>query len=195
MSLLRNLKIRIATRIHRFIRFWSLDFAAHDLTNAADHYRRLGIKIGSNVLIIDTLFDAVYPELITIGSNVTITHANVLTHDHSSAIWTRRQRVAPVVIGDNVFIGLHAIILPGVTIGNDCVVGAGSVVTRDVPTNSVVAGNPARHVCSTEEFRSKLQSDASLLDVEIEALLPTPSEVALLRKRAFELYRPAAKAL
>lgn len=52
----------------------------------------------------------------------------------------------PVVIEDDVWIGLRTVILPGVTIGSGAVIGAGSVVTKDVPPNSVVAGNPARVV-------------------------------------------------
>ena len=50
----------------------------------------------------------------------------------------------PITIGANVWIGGHAIILPGVTIGDDAIIGAGSVVTRDVPAGSTVVGNPAR---------------------------------------------------
>jgi maltose O-acetyltransferase len=50
----------------------------------------------------------------------------------------------PVTIGDDVWIGGNAVILPGVTIGNNCVVAAGAVVTKDVPANSLVAGVPAR---------------------------------------------------
>ena len=52
----------------------------------------------------------------------------------------------PVSIGRNVWIGGHAIILPGVTVGDDAIIGAGSVVTRDVPAGATVAGNPARPV-------------------------------------------------
>jgi len=52
----------------------------------------------------------------------------------------------PVVIGDNVWIGMNSIILKGVRIGDNSVVGAGAVVSRDVPANTVVAGNPARIV-------------------------------------------------
>ena len=55
-------------------------------------------------------------------------------------------KVAPVVIGSDVWIGRGAIVLPGVTIGDGAVVGAGSVVTKDVPARTVVVGNPARPV-------------------------------------------------
>ena len=50
----------------------------------------------------------------------------------------------PIIVGDNVWIGTRAIILPGVTIGDGAVIGAGAVVTKDVPARSVAAGNPAR---------------------------------------------------
>ncbi|WP_407332590.1 sugar O-acetyltransferase [Enterovibrio sp. 27052020O] len=52
----------------------------------------------------------------------------------------------PITIGDNVWLGGSVIVLPGVTIGKNCVIGAGSVVTKDVPANSVAVGNPARVV-------------------------------------------------
>lgn len=50
----------------------------------------------------------------------------------------------PITVGDNVWIGAHVTVLPGVTIGNNCVIGAGSVVTHDIPANSVAVGNPCR---------------------------------------------------
>ena len=59
----------------------------------------------------------------------------------------------PIAIGDDVWVGGGAIVLPGVTIGDRAVVGAGSVVTRDVPTDVVVAGSPARIIRSLEEDR------------------------------------------
>jgi acetyltransferase-like isoleucine patch superfamily enzyme len=68
---------------------------------------------------------------------------------------TPPEGVAPVVIGDDVWIGASAIILKGVTIGHRAIVGAGAVVTRDVAPDTVVAGNPARMVkCLAEESRS-----------------------------------------
>ncbi|MGC5628842.1 DapH/DapD/GlmU-related protein [Georgenia sp. Z1344] len=85
---------------------------------------------------------------ITIGDDCLIGHDTIiatLNHDLDPA---RRgdMKPAPVVIGTNVWIGSRATILPGVTIGDDAVVGAASVVTRDVPAGAVVVGSPARVV-------------------------------------------------
>lgn len=59
---------------------------------------------------------------------------------------------SPVVISEYAFIGIRAVILPGVTVGTGSIVGAGSVVTKDVPPGTVVAGNPAREVTTTSEY-------------------------------------------
>jgi maltose O-acetyltransferase len=61
-------------------------------------------------------------------------------------------RIGKVEIGDRVFIGTAAIVLPGVRIGNDVVIGAGSVVSQDIPDNVVACGNPARALGSTDEW-------------------------------------------
>lgn len=58
-------------------------------------------------------------------------------------------------IGDNVFIGMNASIMPGVSIGNNCIIGTNSVVTRDIPDNTVAAGNPAKVVCTLDDFYQK----------------------------------------
>ncbi|WP_119679895.1 sugar O-acetyltransferase [Indioceanicola profundi] len=71
----------------------------------------------------------------------------ILTADHPRDPELRRQGFEsgkPVAVGRNVWIGGGAIILPGIRIGNDAIIGAGSVVTRDVPPGATVAGNPAR---------------------------------------------------
>tara|TARA_R110002110_G_scaffold61225_6_gene172130 strand:+ start:31527 stop:31835 length:309 start_codon:yes stop_codon:yes gene_type:complete len=57
-----------------------------------------------------------------------------------------------IQIGDNIFIGKGALILPGVTVGNNCIVGANAVVTKSFPEGSIIAGNPARVVRKTEDF-------------------------------------------
>ena len=65
------------------------------------------------------------------------------THDHTVEVMNRSFIKKPVKIGSNVWIGVNAIILPGITIGDGAVVGAGAIVTRDVPENTIVVGNPA----------------------------------------------------
>ena len=78
----------------------------------------------------------VYPEGIHIGNNCNILGgAIILSHDAC------RSLKADTYIGDNVIVGINSIILPGVRIGNHVVIGAGSVVTKDVPDNVIVAGN------------------------------------------------------
>ena len=71
-------------------------------------------------------------------------------HELSSHHRDEGGKSAPVLIGDNVWIGSRAIILKGVSIGTDAVIAAGSVVTKDVPTGSIMAGNPARQVGTVE---------------------------------------------
>lgn len=88
---------------------------------------------------------------ITIGHRVTVGANAVITDTdfHPLDAQTRRLRpadgaTAPVSIGDDVFIGMHALVLKGVTVGAGSVIGAGSVVTRDIPPGVIAAGNPAR---------------------------------------------------
>jgi maltose O-acetyltransferase len=78
----------------------------------------------------------------------------ILTADHPRVTAARAQMLEfgrPITIGCNVWIGGSAIILPGITIGDDAIIGAGSVVTRDVAANVTVAGNPARALNSTAD--------------------------------------------
>ena len=103
------------------------------------------------------------PFLIAIGDRVTITAGvQLITHDGSTWLirdqeGSRYQRYAPITIGDDVFIGVNSIILPGVTIGSRVVVGAGSVVTRDIPDGVVVAGNPARVIRDFDSFDAHIR--------------------------------------
>ena len=87
-----------------------------------------------------------------------------MTHDYSWSVLAGIYGeclggVAPVTIGDNVFIGINSIVLKGVKIGNNVIVGAGSVVSKDCDDNSVYAGIPARKICSIEEYYNKKKSN------------------------------------
>ncbi|SEM27800.1 Hexapeptide repeat of succinyl-transferase [Syntrophus gentianae] len=113
------------------------------------YYRFLGVVIGNNVFISHACkIDTTYPGSVFIEDNVYITYgAIIIAHDHS--VYRHRPFIqdngrGKVVIKKNAFIGAGAIILRDVTIGENSVVAAGSVVTADVPTNSIVAGNPAK---------------------------------------------------
>lgn len=66
----------------------------------------------------------------------------------------------PIVVGDNVYIGTNALLMPGVTLGSKVVIGAGAVVTRDVPGNSVAVGVPARVIKTADEYFEKLKRES-----------------------------------
>ncbi|MCH9812850.1 MAG: hypothetical protein K0U47_02780 [Epsilonproteobacteria bacterium] len=72
-------------------------------------------------------------------------------------------RVEKTIIGNDVFLGANAVVLPGVTINDGAIIGAGAVVTKDVAKNTVVAGNPAKYVCTVEEYRDKCRSKSCLV--------------------------------
>lgn len=67
-------------------------------------------------------------------------------------------KVAPVKIGDNVYVGMGAYIMPGVTIGNNVIVAAGAIVTRDVEDNTVVGGIPAKHISTIDEYYERAKN-------------------------------------
>ena len=125
-----------------------------------EHYfRKKGYQVGyNNRLYIRSVGSE--PYLVKIGNHCTIT-AGVLLITHDGGAWVFRKEVpdlnvmGTIEIKDNCFIGSRSILLPNVVIGPNAVVGAGSVVTKDVPPNTVVAGVPARVICSLEEYRLK----------------------------------------
>jgi maltose O-acetyltransferase len=81
---------------------------------------------------------------VTIGNDVAVSYDALVTDSDDHGLEGGRPRTAPVTIGDGAWIGARAIILPGVTVGRRAVIGAGSIVTRDIPDDSLAAGQPAR---------------------------------------------------
>lgn len=100
--------------------------------------------------------DSNYPWLITIGNDVTIsTGVKLLAHDASTLLTKSHIKVGIVRIGNNVFIGAGTVVLCDTRIGDNVVIGANSVVTHDLPSNGVYAGNPAKRICSFDEYKEK----------------------------------------
>ncbi len=129
----------------------------------AERYKRLGASIGEDVFIgSGSNFDPSHCWLITIEDEVTIApKVTILAHDASLKRTIGYTRVAPVVIERRAFIGTCTVVMPGVRIGQGAVVGAGSVVTKDVAAGIVVAGSPARPICTVEELTQKWEARRS----------------------------------
>ena len=120
-----------------------------------DILKERGLKVGKNFNMFNSVIDEGHCWLVEIGDDVTITNSTILAHDASMKRMLGKSKVGKVKIGDRVFIGYGSIILCNVSIGNDVIIGAGSVVSKDIPSNSVVAGNPAKIIANTSEFEKK----------------------------------------
>jgi acetyltransferase-like isoleucine patch superfamily enzyme len=122
---------------------------------AEKYARHIGVNIGKHCLISTRNWSS-EPYLITIGNNVQLTNG-VSIHTHGGGQAVRSfcpdfDIFGKVVIKDWAYIGANSQIMPGVTIGEGALVAAGSVVTKSVPPHTVVGGNPARYICTIEEF-------------------------------------------
>lgn len=127
------------------------------------HYNRavgLGVKLGKNCRLFSSNFGS-EGYLIELGNRVTIAN-NVHFITHDGGIWVFREEdpqadvFGKITVGDNVFIGMNTLLLPGVCLGSNTVVGAGSVITKSFPGNCVIAGNPAKVLCTLDEYKEKL---------------------------------------
>ena len=126
--------------------------------------KRNGMKYGSSFRIMSNVNFGSEPYLITIGNNVTIS-IGVLFSTHDGGAFVLRNldefknkninTFGKIIIGNNVFIGANSIILPHVTIGNNVVIGANSLVSKDVVSNSVYAGIPAKQIMTIDEYANK----------------------------------------
>jgi acetyltransferase-like isoleucine patch superfamily enzyme len=151
----RGVMGRIKIRI-KFIRSWifhSLAYSTPLPTWSIKFQRYRGVKIGKNCHISPyVLIDLLHPELIKIEDNVTISsNSMIFAHVNPSASQFLKKHgyprtIKPVLIKKGAVISVGCIIIAGITIGENSIVGAGSVVTQDVPNNCVVVGNPARVV-------------------------------------------------
>lgn len=157
-----------------------------------NHLRKKGIKIGKNctVGVARTInIDYSRPYLIEIGDEVRLNYGlTIMTHDYPSLVFKNYYgdflpSSGKVKIGNNVYFGRNCTVLKGVTIGNNCIIGYGSLVTKDIPDNSVAAGIPAKVICTLDHYYEK-RKEAALIEAfkhvnEIEKAFnrpPVPSD-------------------
>lgn len=132
-----------------------------------DKYREIGVKIGKNCSFISAPHFSTEPYLISIGNNTTISFDVVfLTHDGATRVLRNlpngnKETViyGPIQVGNNCFIGCRSTILPNTKIGDNTIIGACSLVNKDIPSNCVAAGNPCKVICSLEEYQKKHSND------------------------------------
>lgn len=119
-----------------------------------------GLKLGENVFFVDSFFlDPSHCFLISIGSNTTICpNVRLIAHDASTKNSMGCTKIGKITIGCDCFIGDSTIILPGVSVGDNSIIGAGSVVTKNVPENHIAAGNPAKVISKTESYLEKMKT-------------------------------------
>lgn len=120
-----------------------------------------GLKVGRDFNRQQGCFiDPTHCYLIEIGDDVTMSiRVTLMAHDASTKKLTGYTRLGRIKIGDHVFLGANATVLPGVTIGNGAVIGAGSVVTHDVPAGAVAVGVPARVIGTTQELKKRAETE------------------------------------
>ena len=132
-----------------------------------------GMQVGKGISVMGDVSFGSEPYLITLEDNVRISFGvSFVTHDGGTWAFRDQEGYGDVIkygkirVGERTFIGCNSTILPGVTIGKRCIIGAGSVVTKDVPDGTVVAGVPARVVMTTGEYAQKCQNNLRPYDKE-----------------------------
>lgn len=136
-------------------------------------WRIQGAQIGENCEIYSSAFFGSEPYLISLGNHVRV-NSGVQFVTHDGGVWVLRQKAqegllpeemaqadlfGKIVVGSNVHIGTNAIIMPGVTIGNNCIIGCGAIVTRDIPDNSIAVGIPARVIEDIQTYYQKHEGE------------------------------------
>lgn len=121
-----------------------------------------GLRLGKNVDIVSNyFFDPSHCFLISIGDNCTIApNVRLIAHDASLFKTLGYSKIGKIDIKENCFIGDSVIVLPGVTIGANSIIGSGAIVTHDVPPGSVAVGNPAKVIMTVQEYIEKIEKSS-----------------------------------
>ncbi|MCF4994985.1 acyltransferase [Pseudomonas syringae] len=150
----------------RLLKVFSAPFnMLHAVLYPVSYAKKIGVSTKGRLTIYGSSYEmfSTEPYLVTLGDNVFISiKAKFVCHDGSTLPFRQAipdlELAGEIIVGDNVFIGMGALILPNVRIGNDCIVGANAVVTKDVADGTIVAGNPARVVSLTKDFLERAQN-------------------------------------
>ena len=148
-----------------FIKMIEMIWYTYIRRNRNLYAKKLGVKMGDECEILANPYICFgsEPWLIKLGDHVRITEG-VKIYTHDGALWVVRYLIdhlanadafLPVKIGNNVMLGVRCQVMPGVTIGDNVIVGAGSIVTKDIPSNSVAVGCPAKVICSIDDYLEK----------------------------------------
>lgn len=154
-AVIKRAKIGEGTRVHDQVNLYGCEIGNNSKIDAFV-YIESGVKIGNNVKIRPFVF---IPEGVEIEDEVFIGPGVIFTNDKYPRV-KGKWRLLKTLVKRRASIGAGAVILPGITIGENAIVAAGSVVTKDVPPNAIVAGNPARIVgyVTDPEFVKKLEN-------------------------------------
>lgn len=152
-----------------------------------NYLKSLGMKIGEGCLYFSNKIPP-EPYLVKIGDHVVVSsETEFITHDGSVWIFRGKNPKLDVfgmtTVGNNTFIGIGCIILPNTKIGENCIIGAGSVVRGVIPDNSVVMGNPAKVIMSTELMEKLTLNNKNALQTKHLSL----KEKAVIIKKHFNI--------
>lgn len=130
---------------------------------------RNGLTLGEHINLHENCYlDSAHCYLIKIEDYCTLApNVTLLAHDASTFFLLGYTKIGKIHIKTKSFIGQGSTVLPGITIGPNAVVAAGSVVTKDVPPGAVVGGNPAKFIMSVEDYIKKIETDKNSADKKI----------------------------
>lgn len=145
--------------------FWKILNRIGVKKNPVDFWRKMGAQIGKECEIYESASFGSEPNLISLGNHVRV-NSGVCFVTHDGGAWVLRKYIddsnakdidlfGKIKVGNNVHIGTNSIIMPGVTIGNNCIIGCGAIVTKSIPDNSIAVGVPARVIETIDEYIEK----------------------------------------
>lgn len=138
--------------------------------------KKLGVTVGQNCQLLGRPSFGSEPYLVTLGNHVMVAGTGTQFITHEGAHWVLKGKdpkkykytfgYGRIVVGNNVYIGTRSTILRGVTIGDNVIVGACTLVNKDLPSGGVYAGVPAKRICSIEEWEEKFMATMPEFDLD-----------------------------